>query len=252
MAIERDEAIVLGRTRFRETSLIVTLFTKERGPLRVIAKAARRNRSRFAGLLEPTNHVVAHYYWKETRGLHLLSQCDLRRAFSGMRESLLRLAYGYAIIGALIGMKREETAAGLLFPIALGALEAIDRGPEEELEPSLWAFLLAALSDAGFRPELDRCLHCGRPISSRGARFDARGGGLVCLSHGSGGLVLSPGTIAVLRSLGGGEKPRRRLAAREMAEGRELFRRFLAEIGLGRSPFCPMEQLIPHGGEETS
>jgi DNA repair protein RecO (recombination protein O) len=248
MAIERDEAIVLGRTRFSETSLIVTLFTKRRGPLRLIAKGARKNRSRFAGVLEPTNHVHAHYYRKETRDLQLLSQCDVLTAFPRLRESLLRLAYGYAIIGALIGLKREETDADSLFRIALRGLEAVDGGPEAELEPALWAFLMAALADAGFRPELDRCLRCGRPLTSRGARFDARGGGLLCRAHEGGGLSLSSGTVEALRCLAGGEMPGRGLVRREVAEGRELFRRFLEEHGLGRSPFRPIEQLIPHGG----
>jgi len=250
MAIERDEAIVLGRTRFSETSLIVTLFTKTRGPLRLVAKGARRSRSRFAGALEPTNHVQTHYYRKETRDLQLLSQCDILATFPRLRESLLRLAYGYAIIGALIGLKREETDAGSLFRIALSGLEALGSGGEEDLEPSLWGFLMAALSDAGFRPVMDRCILCGRALASRGARFDARGGGLLCSAHEGGGLLLSSGTVEILRGLEEGETPGRKLLPREVAEGRELFRRFLSEHGLGGSPFRPIEQLVPHGGRK--
>lgn len=249
MSIERDEAIVLGRTRFSETSLIVTLFTRARGPMRVIAKGARRSRSRFSGSLEPTNHVLAVYYRKEGRGLQTLSQCDIIRAYGGMRESLLRLAYGYAIIESLVGLKREETPAGPLFDIALGALSSADRNPGESLEAMFWSFLLAALAESGYRPELEQCLHCRKRPAPGPVRFDPRAGGIVCGDHGGGGIVLSPGTRGLLAALSSGEEPRGPIAPRETAEGREALRRFLQEHGIGKTPFRSLE-LLAGGLEE--
>ncbi|MFH1679302.1 MAG: DNA repair protein RecO [Candidatus Eisenbacteria bacterium] len=245
MAIEREEAIVLSRSRFGETSLIVTLFTRGRGPLRFMVKGARRPRSRFGGCLEPTNHLLAVYYRKEGRDLHLLAQADLVASFPGLRGSLLRLAYAYAIIDALVGLKREETPAEKLFRLALEALGTLDGGAEEDLEPALWSFLLAALADAGYRPELERCLRCGRVVRGSGARFDSRAGGVVCARHGEGGLSLSAGTIEFLGGLAAGARRKTPLTRRETAEGREALRRFLQEHGLGRAPFRSLEILAP-------
>ncbi|MBN1825284.1 MAG: DNA repair protein RecO [Candidatus Eisenbacteria bacterium] len=245
MPIERDEAIVLGRTRLGDSSLIVSLFTRRRGPVRVVAKAARRARSRFGGVLEPTNHVLAVYYRKESRDLQTLSQCDLVTAFSALRESLLRLAYAYAIIDGLAGLKREETPAEALFALALEAFARAENGPKEELEDMLWRFLLAALADAGFRPELERCLRCGKPAGPGPVLFDARAGGVVCGSHGEGGLILSPGTLERFRTLSRGGRPPAPTAPRETGEGREALRRFLREHGLGRDPFRALGLLTP-------
>jgi DNA repair protein RecO (recombination protein O) len=243
MAIARDEAIVLGRSRFGETSLIVTLFTRERGPLRFVAKGARKPRSRFGGALEPTNHILAVYYRKEGRDLHLLSQADLLTSFGALRGSLLRLANGYAILESLIGLKREETPADRLFRLALESLGALEKAPEEELETVLWGFLLAALADAGYRPELERCLRCGAALAGSGARFDARAGGALCARHGEGSLVLSAGTVELLGASASGERAPRAPSPREAAEGREALRLFLEEHDLGRAPFRSLDLL---------
>lgn len=243
MAIERDDAIVLGRTRLGETSLIVTLFTKRRGPVRAVAKAARRPRSRFGGAFEPTNVVHAVIYRKENRDLQLLSEADVVRSFGGLRESLLRLVYGYAIIECLVGLKREETPADRLFFLAVEGLGEVESGRESDLEQTLWGFLLAALADAGYRPELERCYVCGKPFRSGTARFDPRAGGLACSAHGEGGLLLSGTTVDAFRALAAGGSPGEPLGPRETAEGREALRRFLVEHGLGRTPFRALDLL---------
>lgn len=244
MAIEKDDAIVLGRWRLGESSQIVALFTAAHGPVRVVAKGARKARSRFGGSLEPTNIVHAVYYRKSNRDLHLLSQADVKRAFPDIRESLLRLAYAYAIIECLIGLKREEGPAAEMFALAAGALGDVESYPREHLEWGLWRFLLAALEDSGFRPELDRCLRCNRAVEGEEFRFDARAGGVVCLEHGGGGLLISSEAGRALAEAAGDAGAPRPLSTRCIAEGREAIRRFLGEHGLGRSPFRPLEEMV--------
>ncbi len=244
MAIVKDDALVLGRRRFGETSLIVSLFTPTKGPVRVIAKGARRARSKFGSALEPTNVLRIVYYAKENRDLHLLSQADPIQTFSVLRESLLRLAYAYAIIDCLIGLKRDESVAGPLFGMARAALEHIDRVPDEDLEGSLWSFLLGALEDAGFRPELDRCLECGRDAGSEALSFHARSGGILCRRHGIGGLSIGEETRSVLGRCARGEAGIGIMSPRIIAEGREVLRGFIREHGLGRQPFRALEELI--------
>ncbi|NNE09503.1 MAG: DNA repair protein RecO [Gemmatimonadetes bacterium] len=244
MAIRKDEAIVLGRRRLQESSLIVDLFTRHAGRLRVVAKGARRTRSRFSGVLEPTTVVQVVYYEKETRDLQLLTQADLVESYSGLRESLLRLSYGYAIIESLIGMKREESGAETLFRLARETFREIDAAAEDRLEAVLWRFLLLALEDTGFKPELEQCLACGRVETADEMVFDSRAGGVLCRRHGAAGLALSLETREVLIECARGSADRSPSRGRVTAEGREAIRRFLVEHGLGRSPFRPLEDLI--------
>ena len=71
----RCEAITLGYTTLGEADLLVTIYTKEQGKIRAVAKGARRSTSKLVGHLEPltlakmsmaqlllrlTHHVAVH------------------------------------------------------------------------------------------------------------------------------------------------------------------------------------------------
>ena len=96
--ILKTEAIVLRTMKYRETSRIATLYTKEAGKLSVIAKGARDGRSRLAGALQPMNHVAAVIYTRESRELQLLTQCDIIAASRALTDDLDRMAAAMAVV----------------------------------------------------------------------------------------------------------------------------------------------------------
>src|ERR1700721_4740448 len=58
--IQREgEAIVLRVWPFHEADLLVSLFTREQGRVKGVARHAMRSRRRFGGALEPMTHVRA-------------------------------------------------------------------------------------------------------------------------------------------------------------------------------------------------
>ena len=60
--IERQgEAIVLRVWPFQEADLLVSLFTREQGRVKGVARHAMRSRRRFGGALEPMTYVRATY-----------------------------------------------------------------------------------------------------------------------------------------------------------------------------------------------
>ena len=76
----RVRGIVLRRLDLGEADRIITIFTSERGKLRIVAKGSRRPSSKMAGHLEPfcaTRLLVAR-----TRGLDIISQAGNDRALS--------------------------------------------------------------------------------------------------------------------------------------------------------------------------
>ena len=54
----RVEAVVLRHADWGEADRLLTIFTRERGKLRAVAKGARKMRSRKAGHLEPFTRVA--------------------------------------------------------------------------------------------------------------------------------------------------------------------------------------------------
>ncbi|NIR44131.1 MAG: DNA repair protein RecO, partial [Gemmatimonadetes bacterium] len=92
MALVSTPATILKTYEYSETSKILRLLTRDHGLCSVIAKGARRPRSRFGGLLEPFSDGVATFYVKEGRELHTLSGFELRRERQALGRELVRYA----------------------------------------------------------------------------------------------------------------------------------------------------------------
>lgn len=182
--IVKSEAVVLKTMKFRDTSRILTLYTREHGKVSVVAKGARDLKSKFGSALQPMNHVVAVFYWKEHHDLHLLSQCDvmkIRRRLSGEME---RMAAGMTIIDLVQGVTHGEDRNEELFAAVVHALDAIETVPTNPGNV-LYAFEIRLSAILGFRPNFHTCARCGRPmdegaIGTNGAELRFSQGGVVC------------------------------------------------------------------------
>lgn len=96
MAIRTTEAIVLRTRPFRNTSLIVTVFTRDYGKVQCLAKGIKdrcaRKDSKFFCYLEPLTLNKIVYYQKSRSELHLVTQSDLLNQFQPLRRDLKKLA----------------------------------------------------------------------------------------------------------------------------------------------------------------
>jgi DNA repair protein RecO (recombination protein O) len=90
--VQTTAAILLRKTRFSETSLIVTWFTRDYGRLKTVVKGALRPKNRFAGVLDlffDCDITIARSAKSE---LHTLREADLRGARAGLRTDHRRVA----------------------------------------------------------------------------------------------------------------------------------------------------------------
>jgi len=74
------EALVLRTYKLGEADRIVVFLTRDRGKKRGVAKGARRQRSRFAGALEPLTEVRVAYFESERRELVGLNYAETVRS----------------------------------------------------------------------------------------------------------------------------------------------------------------------------
>ena len=80
----KTKAISLKTAPFAEADKLVTLFTREQGKIRAIAKGARRVPSRLGGRVE--TFTYADYFIAKGRSLDIISQCQVIETFQGVRE----------------------------------------------------------------------------------------------------------------------------------------------------------------------
>lgn len=194
---------MLRRKDIGEADRILTLFAPGRGKVRVVAKGIRKPRSRKAGHLElftRTNLLLA-----AGRDLDIVTQAEIVDAYRPLREDLLRGAYGGYMVELLDRFTPDGEEHDALYDLlrrGLGwACEAAD------LALAARYYELHLLSMAGYQPQLQRCVECGRMLEPVDQFFSAAGGGVLCPGCGQeagpsgpgGRLPLSLGALKLLR-----------------------------------------------------
>src|SRR3990167_2736637 len=82
----KTRGIIIKRSNFSEADRLVTIFSKDRGKIRAIAKGVRRPLSKLGGHIELfclTNFVIA-----EGRNLDIISGAEIEKCFFDIRSGL--------------------------------------------------------------------------------------------------------------------------------------------------------------------
>ncbi len=153
--IVRTEAVVLRGIKYGETSRIVTLFTREKGKLTVMAKGARLPKSKFGATLEPTAYTQVVFYYKSTRGLQTLSESAHVEPFLNLHRDLERLTLGLRIVELVDVLMQKEDAQPHVFNLVVQTLRRLNEAPQRAANvlPYFQLRLAAAL---GFAPQVER------------------------------------------------------------------------------------------------
>lgn len=198
--VYRTEAVVLRHQELGEADRLVSVYTPDRGKLRLVAKGVRRTHSRKAGHLEPltrTSLLVAR-----GRELDIVTQADALHTFPGLRSSLLNVGHASYALEMVDRFTFEEGENRALYRLLVETLTRLEEGraPFSVLR----FFDLHVLEAVGYRPELFRCLSCGQEAKPEDQFFGATVGGLLCPACGPshpGARPLSLAALKVLRHL---------------------------------------------------
>lgn len=203
MPLYRDEGVVLRTQKLGEADRIITLLTRRHGRVRAVAKGVRRTRSKFGASVEPFSHVDLQLY--EGRSLDIIQQADSLRSYGdALVTDYGRYTAGTAILETAERLTAEEGEPALrLFLLVIGALRTLtERDPSLVLD----AFLLRAMTVAGYAPALTDCARCGAAGPHRA--FSVPAGGTVCADcRPPGAASPSPAALTLMVDLVQGEWP---------------------------------------------
>ncbi len=209
---------------FQESDLLVSVFTRDLGKVRGIARAALKSRKRFGGTLEPMTHVHAAYAERPRQELVRLEHFETIASPLAQPVDYLRAAtlafYAEVLESVLPDHDPQET----IFRLTLAVLE------ETRIE-SCWLpltyFSLWITRLTGWLPETDHCAECGEPFGDAAVFYHALADGLVCARHKKpNSSVLSAESLAAAQRML--REPIRRMAGQSWnrQKGQDL-RRFL-------------------------
>jgi len=227
MPAEKAQALVLRTTDWSESSRIATLWTREFGKVRVLAKGGRRLKSNFENALDLLTLCRVVFLRKSSSSLDLLTEAQVLERFPRLRIDLPALYAAYYIAELLSDWTEDYDPHPVLFDEALATLRSLgqpakieDResriedssrvqssildsqssilNPQSSIAPSpgprLARFELVLLRELGYMPALTSCAVCGQelpPGAAPAVSGSASGDTSLAFSPAAGGVVCS-------------------------------------------------------------
>lgn len=196
--IFRTEGVILRRQDLGEADRILTLYTREHGKIKALAKGARKPTSRKAGYVElfmRLDMLIARGH-----SLDILSQAEIIDAYLPLRSDLVRAMYA-SHLGELVDAFMEEgDENSLLYALLTSGLGWI--ASSDDLRRTARYFELHFLDAVGFKPQLFRCVISGEDVTAENQYFSAAEGGVIRPAYGhtrGGTRPISLNALKVLR-----------------------------------------------------
>ena len=180
MSLKQSEAIVLRTYPFRESDLLVTVFTRLEGKVRGVAPSAKKSRRRFGGALEPLTQVKATYEDHERQELARLDACEVLESPLTSEVTYPRAVALEHVAELLDELLPDREVNDAVYRLVVAVVRQL-RGNELSLPLTYFELWMACLM--GYLPDLAACIVCGRALNGTRAYFHALSDGLMCAQH---------------------------------------------------------------------
>ena len=180
MTAHISPAIVMQAREFRESDLLVTFFTSDRGQLKGVAKGARRSRKRFANCLDLCCLSSLEYDLKGKGDLCFLHSGKLINAFPGLRADFSSFSLASYMIELAGIIFPHSVVDKEMFELLKNSFLALNQG--KKIDEVRIVFEAKAMALGGYGINFNRCCICGRAYAGEGrAVFKHSKGGIACL-----------------------------------------------------------------------
>lgn len=181
------QALLLKRTDYRETDLVVTLFTTSYGKISALARSARNSRRRFGGALEPLHTLDVDLNEPRRGELFELRAASVSVPRVNVQQDLEKLQAAGKVLGWLRQALPERHREPELWSSTVGLLDTLDSHGSLDADTTLAVFGLHFLNLLGWGLDFDSCVRCGRACpKDKSGTISASRGGLVCMACGGG------------------------------------------------------------------
>lgn len=181
MATVKSPGLVLQRTPYSDTSLILKVYTAEAGLLTLIAKGARNARSKFRSLTD--FFVVVEWVHPATGRGEILTLHDaaLIEDLAHLRTNPLKQALGQVWLETYLRLSPGSGESLQRFDWLLQHLQSLNAASQlSDLTRLSIDFLHGFCHLSGYSPQFRTCVHCGGEANGIRLRMHTDLGGPVC------------------------------------------------------------------------
>lgn len=194
----KTDAVVLGARDFKDDDKLLTLFTAERGLLRVKIRGVKKPSAKLAFAAQP--FAFAEFVLIEKGEYYTVKSAYLYDGFYALRSDIVKFYAGSGVLAAAGVAANENEEFRSLFIATVQALKTLCYTEGNAVE-ILIGYLLFAAEKSGYLVDLNDCALCGGEIGEA-PYFDFGAGRFVCADCG-GGSRASESTYHVLRKCAG-------------------------------------------------
>lgn len=159
MASKNIEGIILSRISFGEADRILTVFSKDEGKVKILAKGSRKIKSRLAPHIEPFS--VGKYFVVEGKTFYILTGAEATEQNEEILSDL-EIYKDASYVSELLSMTVFEGIKNAkLYRISKEVFLNLPKYQATEREIILRFFEYKLLESAGYVPNFHHCVKCG-------------------------------------------------------------------------------------------
>lgn len=144
-----SEGIILARKNFGEADRILSIYSKNKGRISLIAKGARRTSSKKRGHIEVFNLVK--FQAAKGHGIDVMTEAEVIDDFADIRKSLKKVSLAYYFAEVIGKTSHEEEPNEKVFDLLLSSLRKLEI--TKSLKKLRIDFVTGLLIIQGFWPE---------------------------------------------------------------------------------------------------
>lgn len=206
----RAEVVVLRHRDQGEADRMLTVYSRQRGKIRALAKGVRKVRSRKGGHVEPFTRVKLQL--AKGKNWYIVTQAEAIETYPALRENLEAVGYASYIVELLDKFTYEEEENSAVYRLVINTLARLARGDDPQAVVRYYEMRLLDL--LGFRPELKNCVVTDDEIKPEDQYFSAKLGGAVSPAHGKSLVGAIPVSMQALKYMRHFQRSAYREAAR--------------------------------------
>ena len=172
----QTEAIIIKKTKLGEADTILTLYTPNLGKIQGFAKSLRKTKSKMAGHLELLTHSQISLV--RGRNIDTITGAQTINSFLPIKSDLELTSYALYATELVNQFAAADVEDLPVFELLLATLKRLSAGDNSDLV--LRYFELHLLDLVGYRPQLEQCVACHKPLKEGTNYFSPGAGGMVC------------------------------------------------------------------------
>ena len=124
--IINTDAIVLHRMKYKNSSLIARLFTKDEGKISIIVNGASKQKGNLFGVIEPPNIIKLNYYKRKVGSLQTCKEASFISNNLDIKKDIMKLSISLAIVEIIDKTLHENDMNVRIYNLADNTLNTLN------------------------------------------------------------------------------------------------------------------------------